>query len=92
MRLLWTWPVVAGIRSASKKLHPKFLYKDKGQIFTIKKLRHVVTSVYGAERVLRKTRILGRSGFGQMLVCIARTHWSISLDPKVKGVPNGYIL
>jgi formate--tetrahydrofolate ligase len=32
------------------------------------------------------------SGFGRLPVCIAKTHLSISSDPKLKGAPTGWVL
>jgi formate--tetrahydrofolate ligase len=33
-----------------------------------------------------------RAGFGQLPVCVAKTHLSISSDPSLKGAPTGWRL
>ncbi len=33
-----------------------------------------------------------RAGFGYLPICMAKTHLSISHDPKLKGAPRGYTL
>ncbi len=33
-----------------------------------------------------------KSGFADLPICMAKTHLSISHDPKLKGVPSGYTL
>ena len=33
-----------------------------------------------------------QAGFGQLPVCIAKTHLSISSDPALKGAPTGWTL
>ncbi|MCY7287130.1 MAG: formate--tetrahydrofolate ligase, partial [Cryobacterium sp.] len=33
-----------------------------------------------------------RAGFGSLPVCIAKTHLSLSADPKIKGAPTGWRL
>ena len=31
------------------------------------------------------------NGFGQLPICMAKTHLSISHDPNIKGAPSGYV-
>ena len=58
----------------------------------------VATRVYGARAVeydLQASRQLAsyeRNGFGELPVCIAKTHLSISSDPTLKGAPTGWVL
>jgi formyltetrahydrofolate synthetase len=33
-----------------------------------------------------------RAGFGNLPICMAKTHLSLSHDPTLKGVPTGYTL
>ena len=59
---------------------------------------HVATKVYGAAGVeydlvaARQLDSYERNGFGHLPVCIAKTHLSISSDPKLKGAPTGWTL
>jgi formate--tetrahydrofolate ligase len=58
----------------------------------------VATKVYGADGVdydLTASRQLDRyerNGFGNLPVCIAKTHLSISSDSSLKGAPKGWRL
>jgi len=73
-----------------------FLYPDDAPLR--QKIETVATQVYGAAEVkyeLTASRQLDtyeRAGFGRLPVCIAKTHLSISSDPKLKGAPRGWVL
>jgi len=62
------------------------------------KIETIATEVYGADGVdyapLAVDQIdrYERAGFGNLPVCIAKTHLSISSDPKLKGAPTGWRL
>ncbi|WP_428119527.1 formate--tetrahydrofolate ligase [Candidatus Poriferisodalis sp.] len=62
------------------------------------KIHAVATNVYGADNVsytARANRELDsyeRNGFGNLPVCIAKTHLSISSDASLKGAPTGWTL
>jgi formate--tetrahydrofolate ligase len=63
-----------------------------------RKIERVATEVYGAGRVeysaLADQQLDGyeRNGFGNLPVCIAKTHLSISGDPALRGAPTGHTL
>jgi len=73
-----------------------FLYPDQASL--TEKIETVATKVYGADGVdystqaLRQLETYERAGFGHLPVCIAKTHLSISSDPKLKGAPTGWRL
>ncbi len=62
------------------------------------KIHTVATKVYGADGVdytplaNRQIDNYERNGFGELPVCIAKTHLSISSDPALKGAPTGWTL
>ncbi len=62
------------------------------------KIEAVATRVYGAEDIdlspaaAEEIRRLEASGFGHLPVVIAKTHLSVSSDPKLKGAPRGWTL
>ena len=62
------------------------------------KLAAVATKVYGADgiqiapKAVADLRTYTRAGFGDLPVLIAKTHLSISHDPKLKGAPTGWTL
>jgi formate--tetrahydrofolate ligase len=73
-----------------------FLYDDDDTL--IDKVEKVATSVYGAERVeyttaaAKQFRTYEENGFGDLPVCIAKTHLSVSGDASLKGAPTGHTL
>ena len=73
-----------------------FLYPDDATLQ--QKIETVATRVYGADGVqyssqaLQQLETYERAGFGNLPVCIAKTHLSISSDPKLKGAPTGWTL
>ena len=73
---------------------PRFLYPLG---WTIKqKIAALAQRVYGASDVsyaaLAEEQIAAfeASGFGDLPICMAKTHLSLSHDPKLKGAPTGY--
>lgn len=62
------------------------------------KIETVAKKVYGAEDVSytplanRQLRSYEKNGFGNLPVVIAKTHLSISSNPKLKGAPTGWTL
>jgi formate--tetrahydrofolate ligase len=74
----------------------RLLYPDAASLRD--KIAAVATQVYGADDVLylpaaaRQLDTYERNGFGDLPVCIAKTHLSISSDPALKGAPTGWTL
>ena len=62
------------------------------------KIEAVATKIYGAANVTysatANTQLARyeKNGFGNLPVCIAKTHLSISGDPTLKGAPTGHTL
>jgi methylenetetrahydrofolate dehydrogenase (NADP+)/methenyltetrahydrofolate cyclohydrolase/formyltetrahydrofolate synthetase len=62
------------------------------------KIETIATKVYGADGVdyapLANQQIAAyeKAGFGDLPMCMAKTHLSISHDPEKKGVPTGFVL
>ena len=74
----------------------RFLYPADATLR--EKIETVATRVYGADGVeyyppaAEQLDSFERNGFGNLCVCIAKTHLSISSDPKLKGAPTGWKL
>ena len=72
------------------------LYPDEMDIK--EKIRTVATKVYGAENVefsaaaSKQIDSYTGNGFGNLPVCIAKTHLSVSSDASLKGAPTGWTL
>jgi formyltetrahydrofolate synthetase len=62
------------------------------------KIETIATEIYGADGVEfspeaeQKIELYNRVGFDQLPMCMAKTHLSLSHDPKLKGVPEGFIV
>jgi formate--tetrahydrofolate ligase len=73
-----------------------FLYPDSASLRD--KIAAVATKVYGADGVeysaeaAKQLDTYERAGFGNLPVCIAKTHLSISSNPALKGAPTGWTL
>ncbi|XP_051955177.1 C-1-tetrahydrofolate synthase, cytoplasmic-like isoform X2 [Xyrauchen texanus] len=74
----------------------KFLYDP--QIPAVDKLRIVAKRMYSAKdielspKAVEKLALYTKQGFGNLPVCVAKTHLSLSNDPMLKGVPTDFIL
>jgi len=74
----------------------QMLYSDEATLR--QKIESVATEVYGADGVdylpaaASQLDRYERAGFGGLPVCIAKTHLSISSDPKLRGAPRGWRL
>ncbi len=72
------------------------LYPD--DVSLRQKIETIATKVYGADGVDYSSVASGqldsseRNGFGVLPVCMAKTHLSISSDPKLLGAPTGWRL
>lgn len=60
------------------------------------KIETIATKVYGASGVdfspeaNRQIDLYTKQGFANLPICMAKTHLSLSHDPKVKGRPTGF--
>ena len=74
----------------------KFVYDEQDSLW--EKITKVATRIYGASEVVADTRIRARirryqnGGFGHYPVCIAKTQYSFSTDPLLRGAPSGHVL
>tara|TARA_Y100000590_G_scaffold87986_1_gene98774 strand:- start:517 stop:2202 length:1686 start_codon:yes stop_codon:yes gene_type:complete len=74
----------------------KFLYEDKISLF--KKIEKIAKEIYHASEVVADTKIREQlkdfetKGYGDMPICVAKTQYSFSTDPSLKGAPSGHVL
>jgi methylenetetrahydrofolate dehydrogenase (NADP+)/methenyltetrahydrofolate cyclohydrolase/formyltetrahydrofolate synthetase len=79
--------------SESKKEDFKFLYNVDLPIAD--KIETIAKKMYGADGIelsevaQKKIKLYTDQGFSNLPICIAKTHLSLSHDPKLKGVPTG---
>ncbi|WES32241.1 formate--tetrahydrofolate ligase [Varunaivibrio sulfuroxidans] len=74
----------------------RFLYPDEMSLWD--KVRTVAQSVYGAQGIIADKKIRGKfqhlqdTGHGNLPVCIAKTPYSFSTDPDLKGAPSNHVM
>ena len=72
----------------------KLLYKDDISLF--EKIKTIATEIYGAEEVIADSKILNqlklfeKNGYANFPICIAKTQYSFSTDPNLKGAPSNH--
>jgi formate--tetrahydrofolate ligase len=82
------------IKAASQQTSFKALYDVNDSLQT--KIEQVAVKIYGAdgvdwtEKALADIELLNSIGMGNVPVCIAKTQYSLSDDPKVYGRPRGF--
>ena len=80
----------------SEKNKFKYLYSD--DIPVLEKIEKIAKEIYRAkgievdEKIKQQVKEIEKAGFGKFPVCIAKTQYSFSTDPKSKGAPSGHIL
>jgi formate--tetrahydrofolate ligase len=82
------------MRATEQGSNFKLLYPDDATIKN--KIHTLATTIYGANTVEYSAQaeeqltMFEQLGYGQLPVCMAKTHLSISHDPNLKGAPRGY--
>ena len=72
----------------------KFLYEDK--ISLLDKIQKIAKEIYGADEIIADNKIrlqlkqFEENGYGDFPICIAKTQYSFSTDPTLKGAPSGH--
>ena len=83
-------------KAANKKSRFKLLYPDKVKIK--EKIEAIAKKVYGAKSVYytaraeEKVKLYTKLKYDKLPICMAKTHLSLSHDPKLKGRPKNFIL
>ena len=74
----------------------KYLYTNETKI--LKKIETIAKEIYGAkgieadEKIEEQIKKIEQDGFGKFPICIAKTQYSFSTDPKLKGAPSDHTL
>ena len=80
----------------NKKETFKNLYSDETPI--LEKIEKIAKNIYKAksvevdEKIKEQIKNIEHAGFKKFPVCIAKTQYSFSTDPKLKGAPSDHIL
>jgi formate--tetrahydrofolate ligase len=74
--------------------HDSFVYSDDATLW--EKIESIATTIYGASEVTADAKVrtrlreLAEEGYGNLPVCIAKTQYSFSTDPSLRGAPSGH--
>ena len=82
------------IAASEKEKNFKLLYGLDGSVQ--ERIESIGKKMYGAEKVefselaQKKVDTYEKQGFGNLPICIAKTQYSLSHDPDLKGAPTGF--
>jgi len=74
----------------------KLLYENSAPLF--KKIETIAKEIYHASEVVADTKVRDQlknfqeNGYGELPICVAKTQFSFSTDPSLKGAPSGHVL
>jgi formate--tetrahydrofolate ligase len=82
--------VIKAIDAGGSKF--QFVYDDATPLW--EKMKAIATKIYGASEITADSKIRGQikklqdDGYGQYPVCVAKTQYSFSTDPSLRGAPS----
>lgn len=82
------------IAASEKEKDFKLLYNLEGSVQ--ERMEAICKTMYGADKVefselaQKKVDTYTQQGFGNLPICIAKTQYSLSHDPDLKGAPTGF--
>ena len=73
----------------------KFVYKDNASLWD--KMKAIATKIYGASDITASIKIKQQieslqKNYGHYPICVAKTQYSFSTDPTLRGSPDGHIV
>jgi formate--tetrahydrofolate ligase len=74
----------------------KYVYDEKDTLWD--KMKAVATKIYGASEITADSKVraqikqLQDGGYGHYPICVAKTQYSFSTDPKLRGAPTGHVV
>jgi len=74
----------------------KYVYDDETPLWD--KMKAIATKIYGAADITADSKVraqikkLQESGYGHYPVCVAKTQYSFSTDPQLRGAPSGHVV
>jgi len=86
--------VIAACNTEYSAKHFKLLYELDGDVKS--RMEKICREMYGAENVefselaQKKIDMYSKQGLGNLPICIAKTQYSLSHDPSLKGAPTGF--
>jgi len=74
----------------------KFVYQESAPLWD--KIKAVATKIYGAADITADSKVraqikkLQEDGYGHYPVCVAKTQYSFSTDPQLRGAPSDHVV
>jgi formate--tetrahydrofolate ligase len=74
----------------------KFVYEEQASLWD--KITTIANKIYGATEVTADSKVRGQikrlqdEGYGHYPVCVAKTQYSFSTDPLLRGAPSGHVI
>jgi formate--tetrahydrofolate ligase len=73
----------------------KYVYQDSEPLWD--KMKAIATKIYGASDITADAKVLGQikklqESYGNYPVCVAKTQYSFSTDPALRGAPSGHVV
>ncbi len=74
----------------------KFVYEEQASLWD--KMKAIATKIYGASDITADSKVraqikrLQESGYGHYPICVAKTQYSFSTDPQLRGAPSGHVV
>ncbi len=72
------------------------LYPDDMPLWD--KMKTIATEIYGASDIIADQKVrdqfkeLQAAGYGHLPICVAKTQYSFSTDPNLRGAPSGHVV
>ena len=82
------------VRLCAEPSELSFTYPDEASLW--EKMKAIATRIYGASEITASSAVraqikrLQSEGYGAYPVCVAKTQYSFSTDPKLRGAPSGH--
>ena len=74
----------------------KYVYEEGATLW--EKMKAIATKIYGAADITADSKVraqikrLQESGYGHYPICVAKTQYSFSTDPQLRGAPSGHVV
>jgi formate--tetrahydrofolate ligase len=84
------------VKMAAQPSTFKFVYEEGAPLW--EKMKSIATRIYGAADITADAKVRGQikqlqdAGYGSYPVCVAKTQYSFSTDPKLRGAPSGHVV
>jgi formate--tetrahydrofolate ligase len=84
------------VRLCEQPNHFHFVYEESLTLWD--KMKAIATKIYHASDITADSKVraqikqLQEGGYGQYPVCVAKTQYSFSTDPKLRGAPSNHVV